>query len=397
MKRIPFYIVMLIVSTSVLSGCGKADNYYNEGRKLLKNGSYDKAAQNFASAIAINQNQADYYIDYGMALIKLGQYEDALSQFDQAYMAKDLLIIRGNNKKTFRGKGIAYYYMQQYEDAARQFQLALEIGELSGLDMDILYYMADSYQTMGMYQEAVEAYTSIIRMDDKNAAAYGKRAFSYKSWGNYEQSLADYDSAVALEPKNYEYYLGKYYLMAEQGDDAGAAAVLDQAEAITAKTDEDQYNLAKVHLFRENYEQALSELSESHAKGFQEANYYIGELYRMKKDYEKAAYYYDIYISSGEAAAPNVFNQMAICRMKLGDYKEALDYLEQGLAYRGAGILKTLRKNEIIAYEYLGRYEDAKKKMDAYLEDYPEDEAAKTEAEFILSRIQADPVTEVTE
>lgn len=387
MKKSFFWAVTLFIMTTLLSGCSKAGSYYSDGRNNFVNGNFEKAAGCFEEAVKANPNCADYYIDYGMALIELGRYQDAMEQFDHAYMDKDMLIIRQNNKRILRGKGIAFYYLHQYDAAVAQFELALDNEELSYLDMDILYYMANAQQITGSYEAAIKTYSDILNIDDKNANAYSKRADCYKCIGEYDKSLADYDSAIVLEPKNYEYYFGKYYLMAENKDATGASEVMSQAGKITPVTSEDSYNLAKVHFFEGSYEQALSELSAGYAGGFLEAYYYIGEIYRLQKDYEKAAYYYKCYIDNGKLTASNVFNQIAVCEMKLGDYEEALGYLEQGLEHNYAGTLQILKKNEIVAYENLGRYEEAHAKIQEYLTSYPEDEGAVREAEFIATRV----------
>lgn len=386
MKRKLLSIGLLLVMITVLTGCSSAGSYDQEGKRSFKDGDFEKAAQSFAAAISANPNRADYYIDYGMALIALGKYEDALVQFDLAYVDKDMLIIRENNKRVLRGKGIAYYRMLQYDKAIEEFQAALKIEELTDLDMDILYYMADSLYRTGSYEEAAQSYTAIISKDKKTAFAYGNRARCYQRLGEYEKSSADYDSAIALEPKNYEYYFGKYYLLSENKDNA-AAEVLEVAESIQAETSEDQYNLAKLHYFKGDYETALSELSDGYANGFLEAYYYIGEIYRLQKDYTKAIYYYQKYIDSNQVTSPNVFNQIAICMLKTGQDKDALEYLKQGLTYNNIATMQVLKKNEIIACEKLGNYGDAKKKLEDYLKFYPEDSIALREAVFIDSRV----------
>lgn len=379
-------MAILLITVLCLSGCTKAVDYDKAGKAFYKTGNYEKAAESFKAAISSNPNRADYYIDYGMTLLQLTEYEAAITQFDQAYSDKDMLIIRENNKRALRGKGIAYYDLMQYEKAIEQFELALRIDELSNLDMDILYYMADSLQNTGSYDKAIKAYTKILKADKKNTLAYSKRALSYKCMGDYEKSLADYNSAITLEPNNYEHYIGKYYLMSDNGDKAGAKEVLGQVEKITAASKEDQYNLARVHFFEENYETALTELTTAAADGIAEANYYTGEIYRIQKDYEKAAYYYELYVNDCSPVSSNVYNQIAVCMIKTGDYEKARKYLEQGLAYNYAGTLKTMRKNEIVVYEKLGRYEEAKEKLNAYLASYPDDNEAKREAIFIENR-----------
>jgi hypothetical protein len=49
--------------------------------------------------------------------------------------------------------------------------------------------------------------------------------------------------------------------------------------------------------------------------------------------------------------------------------------------------MQILKKNEIIAYENLGMFEEAKDKLKQYLTDYPEDSQALREAEFIETRL----------
>ncbi len=385
-----------LILVLMMAGCSLSDNLYKDGKKSFENENYEEAAAYFEAAIKENPGRADYYIDYGMSLIKLKQYEEALVEFDKAYVNKDVIIVKQNNKKLFRGKGIAYYYMLDYEKAIAQFKKALDINELSELDMDILYYIGSSYITVGAYEEAIKTYTGLIKLDNKSADAYSSRALCYRNLGDFEQSLADYDAAIHAEPENYAHYFGKYYLLAESADVTAANEVLNKASELTIKSSADQYNLAKVHFYQGNYEAALSELSEGFKNGFAEAYYYLGEIYRIKKDYPKAIYYYDIFIKEGEILAPNVYNQIASCLIKTGEYGDALKYLEKGLAYNHAGTKKTLKKNEIIVYECLGEFDKAKEKLTQYLADYPEDKEAAREAEFVDTRI-AEAVTETLE
>jgi len=47
---------------------------------------------------------------------------------------------------------------------------------------------------------------------------------------------------------------------------------------------------------------------------------------------------------------------------------------------------KETRYNLIAAYEYAGNVDKAKEKLEEYLADYPEDESALREADFLESR-----------
>jgi tetratricopeptide (TPR) repeat protein len=389
MKKVLLFMGVFFIMMTILTGCSRADKYYDNARKSFLTGDYEKAAQSFSAAVTANPNRADYYINYGLALTALGKYEEAIAQFDLAYMDKDMLIIRENDKRALRGKGITFYHMLQYDKAVEAFQAALKINELPDINMDILYYMADALIKSGAYDEAADAYSDIISRDGKAAQAYGQRAYCYQYLGLYEQSLADYERAISLEPGNYEYYFGEYYLMKDSNNKAGASEVLSRAEKLQADADIDKYNLARLHYLQGNYDTALVEFKACESSGFSEADYYIGEIYRDKKDYANAVYYYENYINSGAVSVPAVYNQAAVCLINTGSCQEALEYLEQGLEYNNSGMSKILMRNEIITYEYLGRFDDAKEKMKEYLVDYPEDTQALKEAGFIDTRVTA--------
>lgn len=383
-KLLSVGIVFIIL---FLSGCSFAGNYYEDGKKAFKRGDYEQAADDFSKAIASNHNRAQYYVDYGLSLIALGKYEESLTQFDKAYMNKDMAVIRKNNKRALRGKGIAYYKLNEYEKAVAELKAALEIDELAELNMDILYYMGSIYRVSGAFDKAVDAYTEIIQNDKDDALAYAERAYCYCSLGSFKKSLTDYNKAISRDPDNFEYYFGKFNLLMDIKDTAGAKEVLAKASDIKVKTDEDKYNMAKLHYYQENYGAALTELENSYTSGFYEAYYYVGEIYRIQKNYTKASYYYETYINKGNTDSPRVYNQIAVCLMKTGDYKKALDYLDTGIKFKDTSTLRVLKKNEIIACEKIGDYDAAATKMKAYLAAYQEDEAATREAEFINTRL----------
>ena len=393
MKKLLSMGICLIL-VIMLSGCALSGSLYQDGKKSFLDGNYEDAAADFEQAIKANPNRADYYIDYGLTLTKLGRYEEALAEFDKAYVNKDIIIANRNNKRMYRGKGITYYYMLDYIKAIEEFGNALKIRELPDLDQDILHYAGSALMIIGDYEEAVKTYTRLVDLDGKDDIAYDSRAFCYRILGEYEKSLADYDMAIKLKPNGYNHYFGKYSLLMEQGDTAVAAEVLTKASEIEIKTSEDQYNTAKLHYFQGDYETALAEFNDGFANGFQEAYYYIGEIYRIKKDYPKAIYYYETYMGAGKPATSEVYNQIGTCLIKTGQYEEALNYLEQGIAYHQAGVIQTLKRNEIIAYERLGKFDVADEKLADYISQYPKDETVIKESKFIESRLMTEELPE---
>ncbi|NLP34568.1 MAG: DUF3808 domain-containing protein [Clostridiales bacterium] len=387
MKRTLLSIGLMVLVIFTLTACNSAGKYSKDGKKHFDNGKYEEAAESFLKAVDRNPNRTDYYIDYGMTLIALGRYDEAIVQFDQAYRDKDIKIIKQNNKKILRGKGIAYYHSKQYEKAIEQFDLALQISEWSDLNLDILYYKGNSLMATGFYDLAIAVYDEILSQDAKNVPALLERAYSYRIIGAYENALEDYDRAITLKPDNYDCYFGKYNLLLEYGMDTEAAEILAQASAIAEDGQEDLFNIAKLHYYQGSLDLALAELEESYEKGFVEAYFYIGEIYREKKDYLKAIYYYEIFLEERMLQSPSVYNQLGYCFIKLGDPSKAVTYLEKGIAMNHAGTKKALMKNEIIAYEELGEFEIASEKMQEYLMLFPDNLEAQRENSFIKTRI----------
>jgi tetratricopeptide (TPR) repeat protein len=382
--------VFLIMAVLLLGGCGtkSAGSYHKEGLEYFANGNYEKAEASLLKAVQMNGDRADYYIDYAMSLVQLKRYEDALQNFNRAILDKDNSIVNKNNKLAYRGKGITYFKSHDYKKAIEQFDKALAVNELSNLNMDILSYKGNSQAKSGLFDEAVKTYTGLLQGNPSDAYAYYSRAYAYRMLKSYDKSLADYDKAIKLDNKNYDYYFGKYFLLVEKGDKDGADAVLKMASNIKGTNQEDNFNLAKVHYYMGNYEDAIREFSEAFKNGFTESYFFLGSIYEQKEDYDNAVYNYSMYIKE-EAYIPSaaVYNQIACCLIKIKNYDEALSYIQTGLKYNDIEFDQSMKRNEIIVYENMGEFKKANTLMKAYLKAYAEDKEAKAESIFIKNRL----------
>lgn len=381
--KIGLFFIMIII----LSACSRANGFYKSGKKHFVSGNYEEAIRYFVSAIDENPNRAEYYIDYGMALMGLSRYDEAVEQFDHVIIDKNIAIILANNKRALRGKGIAYFNMQNFKEAITQFDEALNISVLSDMDMDILYYKGKSLMSIGAYSQATKTYTDIIEQFGEEPQVLADRAYTYQKTGDYDKGLDDYDKAIALQKDNYEYFFGKYNLLRGANKSNEAKEVLREAAEIPVKTKADKFSLAKIHFYQGLHDQAFPELSESFANGFVDAYFYIGEIYIKKKDYSTAKYYYDKYIEEGGSDTPQVYNQIASCLIKMGEYEQALPYLEAGNKYIHDDLTRVLLKNQVIVCEKLGDFGQALAKLEEYIASYPGDEDAIREKTFINSRI----------
>ena len=76
-------------------------------------------------------------------------------------------------------------------------------------------------------------------------------------------------------------------------------------------------------------------------------------------------------------------------------YSSVLEYIQTGLALADADdseeapdadMIREMKYNEIICYEKLADWENARQKAEEYLGEYPDDEAVQKEAEFLETR-----------
>lgn len=370
------------------SGCGlkTAGGYYKEALKYYEQKNYTEAEKSFKSAIERNPERAEFYVDYGLMKIQTGDYEGAVETLNKAVLDKDVKMVQENNKKAYRGIGIAYYNMLEYDKALEQFNRALEISGSSEINADILAYKGSICEKLGLWKDAVSAYDEIIRTSAASADIYTARAYAYLNVGGIQMSRDDYDRAIEMDPNNFNIYLGKYALMKQTNDEIGAAAVLAQAAALPVETADDRFQYAKVKYYLKD-PKAEELLKASAAEGSTLSYFYLGELSRENGDYAGALENYKAYLDNNNFVNSAIYNQMSVCSMEVGDYDGALEYIEKGMLVSTPEQAKTLRHNEVAVYEKRQDYEGAYEKAAEFLKDYPDDERMKREFEFLDTRV----------
>lgn len=114
----------------------------------------------------------------------------------------------------------------------------------------------------------------------------------------------------------------------------------------------------------------------------------MGLVYWEQQKYEEARNAFQKALNAGTEKTGTLYNLLASCEMQLGDYQSALNHYNLGLQSEGnsAELTQEMEFNQIAAYEKLYDWESAKAKIEEYIAKYPDDEAAKKEAEFLRTR-----------
>lgn len=376
----------------VLSGCSlqPANRSYKKAVSAYQQGDYDKAESHFLSAIDSNPEKAEYYLDYGFTLIQKGETGEAVNQFERVIMEDTTIsMVIENNKRAYRGMGIAYLKNNEYDKALEAFEAALAIEKLADMDEDILYYKGLTLEYAGRLKEAVDIYSELLANNDKDASLYGTRANLYRKLNEYELSIADYDKALQYQEGNFELYFGKFSALKELGKEQEAMETLDLAARITISTEEDKFSLAKVHFYQGNYESSAVEFQNALSNGFTEANYFLAEMSLASGQYEEAIKYYLAYENSGNQLSAMFYNQLLVCYLNQEDYESAADCLKKAKSFSTVSVAKQLLRNEIILLEKTGDFTGAYEKMERYKKLYDMDEETSKDYEFLKNRVEA--------
>ena len=319
-------------------------------------------------------------VSAGMAAIQNLEYEEALRYFNEALGEKE------DERRVCRGIGLAYMGLSQYEDAIFYFERALQLsdGTVRDIDFDINYYLAVAYFRNGQTEDAVKSYDAILGLRPKETDAYYLRGCVKLYSGDYEGAKLDFESAMGLDAGNYDRLIQIYEALVDNGYKEAGREYLRQVIADNEKSISN-YDLGRIYYYLEDYENAKDCLLQVKISSDYEASLYLGRTYEALGDYNYASSIYNDYTLNDQSKA-EIYNQLGLCRMQMGEYELALMAFQSGMGIEGNDMMQTLKFNEIVAYEYMGEYTTAAVLMNDYLKTYPDDVAAQRENQFLKTR-----------
>jgi len=315
-----------------------------------------------------------------MALVQSLDYEGALTQFEEAENSgADIRLVN-------RGRGIAYMGLTDYEQAVACFQQALSSssGLVENIDFDLNYYMAAAYVKSGMYQEAEDRYDAILALRGNEKEAYFLRGNVRLNLSDFEGAKADFDRVIEMDPRNYDRLIEIYEVLDNFGYRETGQAYLQTALDSGDKS-MDTYVTGRIYYYLGEYQKAYLALEEAKDKGGADSYLYLGRAYEATGDYNYATNVYNSYLSKYDGDA-EIYNQLGLCELAKGEYQNALDAFQAGMQLENNPVMQSLAFNEVVAYEYLGQYEQAYALLTNYMKNYPDDEQARRELEFLSTR-----------
>lgn len=313
-------------------------------------------------------------------LIQSLDYQGALEQLDLAEENGE------NSRLVNRARGIAYIGLTDYGQAAACFEEALagSSGLVSNVDYDLNFYLAAAYTKGGRYKEAEEIYDAILALRPGEQDAYFLRGNVRMALSDYEGAKADFDQVISMDTRNYDRLIQIYEVLDYYGYGQDGQAYLRTALESGDKQ-MDKYASGRIYYYLGEYQNAYLALEEARERGGVESYLYLGRSYEATGDYNYAANVYNSFLEKNEGNA-EMYNQLGLCEMARGEYRKALEAFQAGMQLENGTMTQTLAFNEIVAYERLGEYAQATILMGNYLKNYPDDQQARREYEFLSTR-----------
>lgn len=299
-----------------------------------------------------------YNYQRGIEAIQEEKMGDALEYFN-----KD---IGDNPKSGYPYMWVSYIYLahDEYGKALDAANMAIKL--LPKKDTEYLTfaygYRSKTYLCLGDTVKALADCEAAIKVDPKNTDLYNDRAQIYYEQKKYALADADYRKMTELKPGDVMGYMGLgrnanaqehwedaikhfgyvtklsseyssgYSFRAESyiGLEKWNEATDDIVKALSLDWDRKAHYLA-VMVKEPAFTMLVAKLKVQSAKAPNEATwpYIIGTMYEQAKDYNKAIDYYTQ--ANSKDASEQILQKIATCHYRLGNYEDALTYINKAL------------------------------------------------------------------
>ena len=199
-----------------------------------------------------------------------------------------------------------------------------------------------------------------------------------------ENTKSDFDRVIAMDSADYDRIIQIYQALDTYGYKEVGKQYLQECMSKNGSK-MNNYDMGRMYYYLGEYEQSYMILEKAKAKGDASTYLYLGKAYEATGDYNYASSVYNSWLAKDTGNA-EIYNQLGLCEMQKGNYQSALKAFQAGMQIENNSVMQALSFNEIVAYENLEEYGQAAALMDRYLKNYPDDEQAKREYEFLKTR-----------
>lgn len=306
------------IDVGEISGKIEASGLYRQGVAHFQKREYLKALEAFNEAIKIEPSYAEAYYERALARMQSANFyspDDSMTRFlwkrngeaakSDMERATSEFAIQGKKGDANRAQGQAYWYAQKYDEAIDAFSKALRLN-----DKDVQAYLGRAwvYFKLNKYDEALADANKAVQLAPDSAIVYNVRAIVYRRKNNSQAAEADFTKAIALNPEFIEAYYNRGDLRVNLQKPEDALA--DYNKAIQLKPDyAEAYNdRGNIRLLIADFEGALADYNKAIELNLDDSRPYIGKsvIYTRRQDFQRAIEFANLAIQ--KKPAPDSFD-----------------------------------------------------------------------------------------
>ena len=176
----------------------RANDYYIRGKSEILSGNINDAITDLTAAIETDKNAIDAYILRGEAYMQIGNYQNAMADFDAA------LEIDNKNSIAYYDRSLLNARLEDYTSAMNDINNAL--ASYASNPNEVLQ-LRDLYAKRGQlnlwlknWEGAVADYKNSLARPEGvvSPSVYAERAEAYTALGEYQEAINDYTSAIRV-------------------------------------------------------------------------------------------------------------------------------------------------------------------------------------------------------
>jgi tetratricopeptide (TPR) repeat protein len=200
-------IALSVLCVSAMAQENTAEDWFNKGQDLFRNGCYEEAVEAYDRAIELEPNNATFYTAKVPSLNMLAFITNSQSKRNESLEAiEKALQIDPKNPSAWELKGSVLSQMKKYNESLETFGKAIGTAS-SSPEIAAFPWAAEGYvlMQMGSYEEADLLYKKIIGLnltgegaDSRLAEAWRGRSNALAELGEYNESLQAFDRAIEL-------------------------------------------------------------------------------------------------------------------------------------------------------------------------------------------------------
>jgi protein O-mannosyl-transferase len=170
----------------------EATAYVSRGRIYFKRNDFNKAYEDFTSAIKLNPKYAEAFSNRAAVLYNIGEWQKAISDYSKA------IEMDSNYIDIFTNRGNAYENLKEWEKAIADYTQAIKISPKN----DIIYYNRGiAYEKINQIDKAYDDFSKAIEINPKSFTSFVSRGYINWKHNQYDKAISDFSKAIEINPK----------------------------------------------------------------------------------------------------------------------------------------------------------------------------------------------------